>query len=112
MMMLALSLFAGPAHAEEPAAPATDCASLEGDDKSACEAKAAETAMAETKAALEALGDCSTKEADAKTTCETEKAALEAKLAPAAEEAPADEGKGGKAQRGNTNRMEGDVTEE
>lgn len=104
MVVLALSLFAAPASAEEPAPAPVDCATLEGDAKTECEKKEAE-------AKLEALGDCATKEGDAKAACDKEKAELEAKLA-AAPEAPADEGKGGKAQRSNTNRMEADVTEE
>ncbi len=101
MVVLALFLFA-PAHADEPVPAPIDCATLEGDAKAECENK-------ETEAKLAALGDCSAKDGDDKAACEKEKADLEARLAAAA---PTPEGKGGKAQRSNTNRMEADVTEE
>jgi len=102
---LALSLYALPAMANEPAPG--DCAAMEGDAKTQCETAqaAAETAMTEAKAALEALGDCSDKADEAKAECETKKAELEAKTG-GEEKKEADAAKGGKAQRSDTNRME------
>lgn len=103
---LALLFAAGPAFAGHH----EDCASMEGEAKEQCEkAKAAaDQAMADAKKALEELGDCSAKEGDAKTECETKKAELEK----AAGEAPAEAEKGGKAARGNTNRMEEEAADE
>ncbi len=102
---LAMSLYALPALANEPAP--SDCSAMEGDAKTQCEtaAAAAEAAMTEAKAALEALGDCSDKTDEAKTECETHKAELEVKVG-GEEKKEADAAKGGKAQRSDTNRME------
>ena len=100
----ALVVFAVPAYAEEPAPG--DCAALEGDAKTQCESAkaAAEKAIADAKQALADLGDCTALEGDAKAACDAKKAELEAVANPAA---PAtDASKGGKASRGNTNRME------
>ena len=99
-----LALLSSPAMANSHEEPG-DCAAMEGDEKTKCEeAKAAaEKAMADAKKALEELGDCSDKEGDDKTACETKKAELEKK---AGETKEPDAGKGGKAARGNTNRME------
>jgi len=105
---LAMSLYALPAWANEPEPAPGDCSAMEGDAKTQCEeAKAAaDKAMADAKAALEALGDCSDKEeGDAKTECEKQKAELEAKVQPAEEKEP-EAAKGGKAKRSDTNRME------
>jgi hypothetical protein len=103
---LALSLYALPAMANEPAPG--DCSAMEGDAKTQCEeAKAAtDKAMAEAKAALEALGDCSDKADEAKAECETQKAELEAKVGGGEKKEEADAAKGGKAKRSDTNRME------
>ncbi len=107
---LALSLFAAPAMAVPPA----DCSTLEGEANEKCNkaAVAAAEATEAMKRELEALGDCSDKEGDDKGACETKYAELTAKLAPAAPEAAADEGKGGKAKRSNTNRMESETEDE
>jgi hypothetical protein len=89
-----------------------DCADMEGDAKTQCETAkaAADKAMADAKKALEELGDCSDKEGDDKTACETKRA----ELSKAAGEEPAkeEEAKGGKAARGNTNRMEEEAADE
>jgi len=92
-----------------------DCASMEGDAKAQCETAkaAADKAMADAKKALEELGDCSDKEGDEKAACDKKRAELS--VAAGGEKPEADkeeEGKGGKAARGNTNRMEEEAADE
>ena len=96
----------GPALAETPAPP--DCTALEGDDRSACERANEVTAV---KAELTTLGDCSTLEGEAHATCLASKGQLEARLAELQPPVP-EKGKGGKAKRSDTNRLELDVTDE
>lgn len=120
--LLALTLFAAPAFAGDPAgatppapapaatAPAPDCTKLTGDAKTTCETTAA---LEVARAALVTLGDCAkVAAAEAKAQCVAKKteldakvAELQAKLAPPAE-------KGGKAVRSNTNRMEAEASDE
>jgi len=99
-----LALMTTPALANSHEEPA-DCSAMEGDEKAKCEEA---KAMAMAKKELEELGDCSDKEGDDKTACEAKKAELEKKVG--SEEPSA--GKGGKASRGNTNRMEEEAADE
>jgi len=96
-----LALMSTPALANSHEEPA-DCSAMEGDAKTQCEAQAA------AKKELAELGDCADKEGDEKTACETKKKELEAKANPPKAEA----GKGSKAARGNTNRMEEEAPDE